>query len=195
MTANIYVLDTETTGLGGAVEGDVVVELGIARVDLDKNKVYPELGRVIRQELTPAQRSSWVFENTDLTPEEVEDSPWPVAAVRTELEQYNRSIFTAYNREFDFDRFLVYKPWFFKPAFAPCIMHECADRYNSGRWFKAQEAYDLLCPDNPAGVDGGREEHRALSDAVLEGHILIRLCEKNPEIRKRYVDSSEEDRS
>lgn len=58
MTAQIYVLDTETTGLGGALEGDVIVEIGISRVDLDREKVYPEYGKIIRQELTTATVSS-----------------------------------------------------------------------------------------------------------------------------------------
>lgn len=193
MTAQIFVLDTETTGLGGTLEGDVVVEIGIARVDLDRKRVYPELGRIVYQNLTTAQKKSWVFEHTDLTPEEVEDSPWTEYRVGADLSSYADRIFTAYNISFDFDKYLCFEPWSFNPVLAPCIMCECADRYNDGRWFTAQAAYNLLCPDNPAGVPGGRERHRALSDAVFEGHILLGLCEKNPDIREAYIKAIEEE--
>lgn len=191
MTANIFVLDTETTGLGGAAEGDVVVEIGIARVDLDRNRVYPEMGRIVMQQLTPEQRRSWVFEHTDLDPDEVERSPWSVGDVRAELAGYEGKVFTGYNTDFDFGRFLGSGPWDFRPRMAPCIMIECADRFNGGCWMKAQDAYDMLCPGNPAGVPGGMEEHRALSDAVLEGYILLGLCGRDPDIRGRYVRAAE----
>lgn len=191
MTAQIYVLDTETTGLGGALEGDVIVEIGISRVDLDREKVYPEYGKIIRQELTPAQQKSWVFENTDLTPEDVANSPWLATDIRADLYSYAAGVFTAYNVDFDFGKYLRYPPWSFEPRIAPCIMCECADRYNEGRWFRAQEAYDLLCPDHPTGYRV--EKHRAIHDAIYEGYILLALCEKNPEIRERYIEAIEED--
>ncbi len=189
----IYVLDTETTGLGGGFEGDVVVEIGIARVDLEKRKVYPEFGCLVCQNLSDEQKEAWVFKNTDLTPEEVEKSPWTIEEIRHVLLRYENRVFTAYNVVFDFDSFLQITPWFFRPKLAPCIKEECANRYNDGRWFKAQEAYDMLCPDNPARVPNGKEEHRALSDAVLEGYILLRLCEKNPDIEKKYLEAAGEE--
>lgn len=43
----IYVLDTETTGLGSIPDGEKVLEVGIARVDLDRQKIYPEFNRII----------------------------------------------------------------------------------------------------------------------------------------------------
>lgn len=184
----IFVLDTETTGLGGAAEGDVVVEIGIARVDLDSGEVVPEFGRVVHQELSPAQRGAWVFSHTDLTVEDVESSPWTVDRVRDLLRDYEGATFTAYNIGFDFGRFLWHAPWDYRPALAPCIMEEVAHYFNNGWWMRAQSAYDLLCPDNPAGVPDGLEEHRAVSDAVLEGHILLGLMERRPEVRERYAE-------
>ena len=185
----IYVLDTETTGLDGRAYGDVIVEIGIARVDLEKRKVYPEFGCLVKQKLTEEQKDAWVFKNTDLTSEEVENSPWTVEEIRHVLLRYEDKVFTAYNVTFDFDSFLNQAPWFFRPRLAPCIMEECAEKYNKGRWFKAQEAYNMLCPDNPARVPNGKEEHRALSDAILEGYILLRLCEQNPDIEEEYRKS------
>lgn len=186
----IYVLDTETTGLQGIAMGDKIVEIGIARVDLDRGKVFPEYGRVIHTNLTPLQRESWVFQHTDLSPEDVDSSPWDGHRVRHELMSiYAGEVFTAYNVDFDFDRYLHLDPWFFYPDLAPCIMEECRNRYDpNGRWLSAQASYDLLCPDNPMGLEEGKEEHRALSDAVFEGHILLRLLEKNEDIKERYVE-------
>lgn len=189
MYPDIYILDTETTGLGGYEQGDVIVEIGIARVDLQRKKVYPEFGRLVRQPLTPSQRESWVFQNTDLTPEEVMSSPWSPAQIRLALSPYINKTFTAYNVDFDFGRYLLHPPWHFCPHLAPCIMETAADTYNEGRWFKAQEAYDLLCPDNPANVPDGREQHRALSDAVVEGWILLRMLEDKPELSIPYVEA------
>lgn len=192
MTAQIYVLDTETTGLEGAPK-DVVVEIGIARVDLDREKVYPEYSRIINAPLSEAQRSSWVFQNTDLTPEDCLSSPYFTGDVAHELAYlYAFKTFTAYNVAYDFGMFLDHDPWNFKPILAPCIMDECAERYSEdGRWFSAQAAYNLLCPDNPTKLPGGREEHRAMSDAIFEGHILLALCDKNLDIRDRYIETIE----
>lgn len=183
----LYVLDTETTGLGGALLGDKIVEIGIARVDLEHGRVFPEYGKVINQDLTDEQKQSWVFQNTNLTPEDVKSSPWSIDDIVLDLTTYQTGVFTAYNVSFDFDQYLRYPPYHFCPKLAPCIMCECADRYNGGRWFRAQEAYDLLCPDNPANVPDGIEQHRALSDAVLEGFILLRYLEDNPEAKSRYM--------
>lgn len=186
---SIYVLDTETTGLQGIAYGDKIVEVGICRVDLDRGKVFPELGRVVHTDLNPQERESWVFQHTDLTPEDVESSPWSIHQVGRSLIYYEGEVFTAYNEDFDFDRFLHHSPWSFYPPLAPCIMEECANRYApDGRWFSAQASYDLLCPDNPANLSEGKEEHRALSDAVVEGHILLRLLEENEDIKERYVE-------
>lgn len=192
MTVQIFVLDTETTGLAGAPI-DSIVEIGISRVDLDRGKVYPEYSRIVNAPMTEAQyEESWVFNNTDLTPGDCWSSPYYIGQVANELKYlYLWRTFTAYNSEFDFDMFLNHDPWNFTPNLAPCIMHECADRYNQGKWFRAQKAYDLLCPDNPARVPDGKEEHRALSDAVLEGYILLALCEQNPEIMDKYISAVE----
>lgn len=188
---DLYVLDIETTGLGGALMGDVIVEIGIARVDIDRKKLFPEYGKIIHQDLTEQQKKSWVFENTDLDPEDVERSPWSTDDIILDLALYSQGVFTSYNRVFDFDSFLYHPPYRFHPRMAPCIKLSCADRYAEGRWFKAQEAYDLLCPDNPANVPDGKEQHRALSDAVLEGFILLRYLEDDPDGLRAYMTALE----
>ena len=184
----LFVLDLETTGLDGTEMGDKILEVGVARVDLIRGVVYPEYGQIVHQFLTPAEKTCWCFTNTSLNPSDVTNSPWPLHAVLGMLKLYDtvlHGVFTSYNAAFDFDLFL--KPWGFRPRMAPCIMKECADHYNGGRWFKAQEAYDQLCPDNPAALPDKKEEHRALSDAVMEGWILLRYLEDNPDAKQRYL--------
>lgn len=188
MTLNLYVLDTETTGLQGAPI-DSVVEIGIARVDIDRCKVYPEWTRIINAPLTEQQKKeAWVFNNTDLTPDDCLSSPHFTGNVADELNMiYSGEPFTAYNREFDFDKFLNKDPWNFHAGYLPCLMEITRQCLNvTGRWLKAQEAYDILCPDNPAQLPEGREQHRALSDAVCEGWIMLRLFERFPDARELY---------
>lgn len=189
---SIYVLDTETTGLQGIAYGDKIVEVGIARVDLDRGKVFPEFDRLVRYDLDKTDREAWVFANTDLDPEDIENAPWDINQVGRALIYYEAETFTSYNEEFDFSRFINHAPWSFYPRLAPCIMEEASARYSpEGRWFSAQAAYDLLCPDNPAALPNGKEQHRALSDAVVEGHILIRLLEQNEDIAQRFYKELE----
>lgn len=192
MPRNVYVVDIETTGLMGQLAGDAVVEVGIARVDLDTKKVYAEYGAVVRQILTPAQADSWVFHNTDLTPAEVRTSPYSICDVTRVLRtRFSGSIpVTSYNRVFDIDLFLSQPPYLWRPNLAPCIKVSVGNYLSSdGRWISAQAAYNQLCPDNPAKLPFAREEHRALSDAVMEGYILLALCEKSPDFDNIYDDA------
>lgn len=197
MLQPIYVLDLETTGLIGEPI-DKAVEIGIARVDLNRGKVYPEYSRIIYQILTPKQKESWVFKNTDLTPGDVNNSPYGQMKIAADLfQQYSGRVFTSYNMEFDFGKFIdkwdmVYPINDIGLCKAPCLMTACANEWSNGEWFSAQQAYDMLCPDNPAGLEGGIEKHRALSDAIMEGWILVRAFDSSPEIMQMYVEVLEE---
>lgn len=189
MSRNVYVVDIETTGLSGQLAGDAVVEVGISRVDLDARKVYAEYGAVVRQILTHEQAGSWVFKNTTLTPREVLTSPYSICDVSRVLRsRFSGSIpVTSYNRTFDLDLFLSQPPYLWRPHFAPCIKEEASHLVTrTGEWVSAQRAYDVLCPDNPANLPDCREEHRALSDAVMEGYILLAICSLSCDIALEY---------
>lgn len=189
MKHQIYVLDTETTGLKGIPDGEKILEVGVARVDLDTCTVHPELSRIVHYPFMQINPDCWAFHNTTLKITDIYNSPWEAADVARSLLYYESKIFTAYNVAFDFGQYLNYPPWDFKPRLAPCIMEEAANVLRpDGRWLKAQEAYDILCPDNPADLPGGKEQHRALSDAICEGHILLALMEKYPSIGDTYIE-------
>lgn len=192
MNNNVYIVDIETTGLNGQLAGDSVVEIGIARVDLALGRVYPEYSAIVRQPLRADQLDSWVFQNTSLTAREVMLSPHSMCEVSDVLrEQFSSSIpVTSYNRVFDLDLFLSCAPYLWRPHLAPCIKEQAtAVLSEGGKWLSAQAAYARLCPDNPARVPDGKEEHRALSDALLEGHILLRLCEEFPSVGMAYDEA------
>lgn len=181
---DIYVVDIETTDL----EKGKIVEVGIARVEIEQEEVYPEYSRIVNQGLTNEEADGWVFHNSDLTPLDVVLSPHTVARVRAELEMlYSHRPMTSYNRSFDLGVWLGTGPWDFRPRFAPCIMRTYADHFNRGRWAKAEEAYNRLYPDtNPAGLPDRTEQHRALSDAVMEGYILLAMCRESDEVFNMY---------
>lgn len=74
---DIYVIDTETTGLKGAPQ-DVVVDIGICRVDLIEGSVEPVYSSVVGYDTSKwndYRLNAWIFENTDLTLEMVDSAP------------------------------------------------------------------------------------------------------------------------
>lgn len=51
-------------------------------------------------------------------------------------------------------------------------------RHNDGNCYASLEnSYRVLCPDDPAGLNGP-EKHRAMSDAAVAGYVLLALIGK-----------------
>lgn len=182
MNASLYVLDIETTDLDP--QKGRIVEVGVARVDVYRQRVYPEYGRVINVKLRPEERAAWVFENTSLTPDEVESSPYSGWSVNADIQEYmHRGVFTSYNKPFDFT--WLNEKWKIYPETTLDIMEMVEEHY--GRHLKAEAAYRYYCPENPARLPQMTEDHRALSDAVMESYILLALCKENPKYGTRIL--------
>ena len=185
---DILVIDTETTtryfNCEGGPDGNIV-EVGVARVDLESRRVYPELSMIVN---APADGDEWVFQNTSLTVKDVENGRHASEADTVLARMINHRPVAFYNADFDchmIDRDLR------KTALTICLGSARIDlmeiaakieeipRSHAGEnvYPKAIAAYDYLCPDDPCGLNGV-EEHRALSDAVMEGHILLALDER-----------------
>lgn len=183
----IYVIDTETTGLNGAVCGEKVVEIGIARVDTEKKTVKKCYDGRVRQYLSDKDKESWIFTNdkATLTPNKIR------FALRNE-EMTSRKLrfilegqkITSYNTEFDFDRFLT--PIYHLPDYTiemPDIMAICdsipeLNEYkhthkDGSSHVSMKNSYKVLCPDNPAKIN--EQPHRAYVDALMESYILLEL--------------------
>lgn len=175
----IFVVDIETTGLTGEPESHIV-EVGI--VELFKQKHVIPIYHSIVAPYYPISKDwdqSWVFQNTSLTPEQVLTGR-SVTKVIMDLHLFlDKQPATSYNYAFDFGRFLDRDPWRICNEPMPCIMEACGAAYGDvlpcnkfSGCPSAQSSYSYLCPDNPAELPGGIEEHRALSDAIMEAHIL-----------------------
>lgn len=183
----IYVLDTETTGLLGAPD-DVVVDIGICAVDLEKGTVDDVYSTVIGHDTgtwNDYRRNAWIFQNTDMTLEMVE-SGRPFEKVLQEV----RSILcdknvTSYNTGYDFNKFLFKTPWDMRGRFNQCqdIMlaatYVCKLRsmnyFDDYRWPKLEIAYKMILKDEDPACINGKQDHRALSDARMASYVMIEM--------------------
>ncbi|MDR1404097.1 MAG: 3'-5' exonuclease [Candidatus Methanoplasma sp.] len=180
----IYLIDTETTGLRG-YPCDHVVDVGICSVNPESGKIDDVYSSIVGHDVSlwdDAHRNAWIFSNTDLTLEAVSAAP-PADEVAKEISKILSCEFvTSYNVGFDFDRFLVHPPYNIKS----CVSKVCPDPMliamnicripgpYGNKWPRLEEAYAVLCPDDPARI-GGVQDHRALSDARVASHVLVEL--------------------
>lgn len=194
---DIYVIDTETTGLNGIEEGDTIVEVGVARVNMTLGRVYPMFNFLVGQYIPEDRRHAWIFEHTDLTVDDLARASMDADIVSEVLQSMlTGCAVTSYNTEFDFDRFLFQDPWRMNAYTrrAPCIMETAArfvgtcDHAGGSRWPSLQSAYNQLCPEDPADLNGP-EKHRAMWDAVMAGHVLVKLI-RHDEVYESYREVS-----
>lgn len=184
----LFVIDIETTDL--EPDRGNIVEVGIARVDLLGRRVYPEYSKILRQDLTDEESDAWVFHNSSLTPRDVSRSPWTQSDVLLDLVFYQRvGMFTSYNQKFDFGWLATKLHLDFWTV--SDIMDLCTEI--QGRRWSAQSCYLEYCADNPANLVDSKEEHRALSDAVMESYILLAVCERNPTVRTSLINRLQRD--
>ena len=211
----ILVLDTETTGLMGAKYkespfrdpffkterpvdydsldwsryGDIVVDVGICEVNLRQRTVKEVYSSIVGYDVstwTEEMKTSWIFENTDLTVEEVAEAK-PFSQVRKDvIDIVDGRFLTTYNVQYDLDKFLYCFPWNLQGRFTECrdIMLAAKDicklksehyGVSEYRYPKLDYAYKtILEGQDPAGINGV-QDHRALSDARVASHLLIKL--------------------
>lgn len=183
----IYVLDTETTGLNGTRYGDLVVEIGIVSVCFETREIREEYSEVVGYDTSKwnrEKRNAWIFENTDLTAEDVKNAR-PLSEIVPEVQNLLRGkAATSYNTAFDFGRYLDWAPWSLPCTVAPCIMRsahaavggDIAFDDGSTTWPRLEKSYAVLCPEDPAHI--GAQTHRALSDAVQAAHVMLALSDR-----------------
>ncbi len=211
----ILVLDTETTGLDGAKYeespfvdrffkqarpvdydaldwsrfGDIVVDVGICEVCLSRRTVKEVYSSIVGYDVstwTDSMRNSWIFENTDLTVEQVASAK-PFSQVREEVCRIVKDKWlTTYNVQYDLDKFLYRFPWNLKGMFqesrdimlaAKDVCKLKSELYGRSdyRYPKLDYAYKtILEGEDPAGIHGV-QDHRALSDAKVASHLMIKL--------------------
>jgi DNA polymerase-3 subunit epsilon len=189
----IFVIDTETTGLDGGPR-DLVVDIGICYVDLGEGTVRDVYSSVVGYDVTDwgeHRTKAWIFGNTDLTLDKVAAAP-PLFKVKDEVSKLLRDqIVTSYNVPFDMDKFLYREPWHMRGLFKVCtdIMKAAtnvckipSEYYGmSYKYPKLDHAYNTIVEGDPAGV-GGKQGHRALSDARMASFVMIQMY-KNGDYR------------
>ena len=182
MSDYVYVIDTETstTHWTEGVPDGHIVEIGVAKVNLAKLIVIPAWSFTVID--SSADPEAWVFKNTDLTYEEVQNGVAPEivsAFLQTKLKGEE---VTSYNITFDemmLDRDLPYLNmdvrWGQDIMVQAAFISEIPKKHaGQNRYPTAEDSYNYLCPTDPCHLNG-KEKHRALSDATMEAHILIEL--------------------
>lgn len=211
----IVLLDTETTGLDGALYdkdpgfraaephdgtpkldaldwnryGDVVLDIGMCEISLSEGTVKDLYSSIVGYDTdlwNERKRNSWIFSNSDMTLEAVSAAP----RLSKVLEDVKRILkdrwVTSYNVQYDLDKFLYKFPWNLKgsfrevrdPMFSAKNILKLPSQYygvKDYRYPKLELAYEkILDGEDPAGIHK-HQDHRALSDARMASHVLLRM--------------------
>jgi len=174
----IAVIDIETTGLRPI--NSLILEIGIVELDLDTGNIMVIFDSHVREPSFGANdRHAWIFDNSDLSFEDIEKAPL-LDEFKQELQEiFNTYSITAFNISFDLG-FLKARGFKF-PNELPCIMISSTNickiphrnRGTGYKWPKAQEAWDFFFPNSDY-----IEKHRAADDAVHEAKILFEMVNR-----------------
>ena len=167
----ILILDIETTGFLG--QGGSIVEIGIVDLDLDTGEITEVFESLILEE-GEVKKDAWIFQNSDLTVEEILDAPLSgevFLTVQSILNKYPLGC-TAFNKKFDFG-FLRDRGLKIKELPCPMLLSTdiCKIKNSYGyKWPKVEEAFSHFYPDIEY-----TEKHRGLDDAKHEAMIVYAL--------------------
>ncbi len=173
----ILVIDIETTGFLN--QSGKIVEIGIVKLDLDTGNIIPAYNSLIKEpgfniNHTKGQLG-WIFKNSDLTYDEVDNAPDLESQRNTIQDLFNQFQATAYNKAFDFD-FLKNRGFIIEELPCPMLISTpilklpSLNGYNSHKWPKVEEAWEYFF-----GKTGYIEAHRGLDDAKHEAKIVHEL--------------------
>ena len=178
----VYVIDTETstTHWTEGIPDGHIVEIGVAKVNLEKLTVIPSWSFIVLDSC--ADSEAWVFKNTDLTHEQVMNGTSPDIVSKFLLGKLDGKTVTSYNIMFDEMMLSRDMPHLNNSIrWGQDIMVQAAEvpeiprrHANKNVWPRAEDSYNYLCPDDTCHLKG-KEKHRALADAEMEGHILLEL--------------------
>ena len=174
----IIILDIETTGFSPA--DDMIVELGMVKLDFDTGKCTALFDRRFKElNWSAKHEKAWIFEQGYMKPSDLDGAKplkHSIEQIKEILAPYKGRI-TAWNSAFDF-KFLEYHGIDLSGNL-PCPMQVSTSYFKipnargGYKWPKAQEAYDVLFPNEPY-----IEKHRGFDDAVFEAKIIFDLYHK-----------------
>jgi len=180
MNNTIIVVDIETTGFLN--KGGLIVEIGIVKLNLATGEITPAYNSLIREDSFGPHHTvgafGWIFNNSDLTYEEVEEAPSLESQREVIQELFDQYYATAFNKSFDFD-FLGDRGFSIKEL--PCPMKVATPicklpsqyGYSSYKWPTVEEAWEYFFGKRTGYV----EAHRGYDDAEHEAQIVYKLYE------------------
>jgi len=201
---DIYVIDIETTGLNGW-KCDHVVEISIMKANLTKQKIEQVYHSLIHYDTTKWDekvKNAWIFKKGTIKLEEIQNTKKDVKEVSNEVRKILMGKYiSAYNNNFDFNKFLLHEPWNINPEtgkikIAPCIMLATTDyikiptKYQKRKLVNLSEARKHLLDEDTTSIINNKEletivreygVHRANCDAFYAACVLLELYR-----RKRY---------
>lgn len=182
---DIYVVDTETTGLDGTQYGDKIIEIAVCKLNTKNGKISGEYNSLVGY--SEFDENAWVFQNTELIPDMVRWAPQAKNVIDIIQHILKNKYVTSYNIDFDFNRFLIPEPWKIPyRKLMPCIMQTATDvceiprydyygQFDGYKWPSLFEAYSMLIKDDGKHTP----KHRAMSDCYAATLVLRELIKKN----------------
>ncbi len=172
---NVVVVDCETTGLDPHY--DIILEIGIVELDISTGKTKVLFDSLVKEPMFGEEHKySWIFENSDLSFDDVMNAPFLDEKIPEIQAIFSRSSVTAYNKSFDLG--FLKSRGIRVPNELPCIMLTATNilkipflRGNKKyKWPNCQESFNFFFP----ALDY-IEKHRAADDAIHEAMILYEI--------------------
>jgi len=175
MQNKILILDIETTGF--LQKGGSIVEIGAVDLDLDSGKIREVFNSLCREEIF-IDPFAWIFENSDLTPDDIINAPsfeFVKKKFQWVINRYPLGA-TAFSNVFDFgfleDRGINFPVKLGCPMLISANICKIPGMYNKGyKWPKVEEAFSFFFPN----VGDYVEKHRGADDAFHEAMIVYKL--------------------
>lgn len=179
--SKVWVIDTEVSNTTFKPEPNGhIVEFGAVQVDLETRTIGNSYSAVVKDPF--ADESAWVFQNTTLSYGDMLVKGVTPSSLDRFMSHVIKDEVTSYN--IAFDRLLIRRDmpilsgklrWGEDIMLAASKVAAIPRRHAGERHYPtALASYNYLCPDDPCFLFG-EEEHRALADAQMEAHILLRL--------------------
>lgn len=165
----IIVLDIETTALKPSA--GIICEIGLCFLNLKSGNV-DRIFDTICQEKKYIDNNAWIFNNSNLTFDDVKGAPFldDFKGVLQDLFNLEHPV-TAFNQSFDFGfleaRGLEIPNKFWDPMLKLTNILKIPGYYGKYKWPNVQEAWNFFFKDSDYV-----EKHRALDDAIHEARII-----------------------
>jgi len=179
-TLKVLIVDIETAGF--LYNGGTIIELGIVGLDLETGERTVLLDSVLQEDCLTKEHfteepNNWIFENSTLTPEMVQQAPPAEEVFKQAQALFNDDTYrgaTAFNKTFDFS-FLRDRGLFIEGLPCPMLLSTNLVRvpFANGKcckWPKVEEAYNFFFPNQEY-----HEAHRGADDALHEAEIVFEL--------------------